>query len=268
MLIRADSGSMTSPYRPVVLIPVYNHGATIAAVHTQLAALGLPCLLVDDGSIPDCAATLDALATQPHTYLLRRAENGGKGAAVQDGMRRAAQLGFSHALQVDADGQHDLTVIPGFLAASRAAPEALICGFPRYDASVPTLRWVARYLTHVWVWINTLSLRITDSMCGFRVYPLAASVALIDQERLGARMDFDTEFLVRMAWRDQPMQWLPVPVHYPQNGVSHFRPLRDNVLISWMHTRLFFGMLCRAPRLLWRRWRRWRSARLRNNTQP
>jgi len=258
---------MASSYRPVALIPVYNHGATVAVVHARLAALDLPCVLVDDGSTPDCSATLDALAAQPHTHLLRRAENGGKGAAVQDGLRRAAQLGFSHALQVDADGQHDLAAAPDFLAASRAAPDALICGFPRYDASVPALRRVARYLTHVWVWINTLSLRIPDAMCGFRVYPLAASMALLDSERLGARMDFDVEFLVRMVWRDQPMQWLPVHVHYPQHGVSHFRPLRDNVLISWMHTRLFFGMLRRAPRLLWRRWRGARNA-IRNTIRP
>jgi len=247
---------MNAPsHRPVVLVPVYNHGAAVAAVHAQIVALGLPCLLVDDGSSPDCAAVLDALATQPHTTLVRRAHNGGKGAAVQDGLRKAAQLGFSHALQVDADGQHDLCAGADFLAASRAAPEAMICGFPEYDASVPTLRRVARYLTHVWVWINTLSLRIPDAMCGFRVYPLAASVALLDSEKLGNRMDFDVEFLVHMAWRNQPMQWLPVRVHYPQDGVSHFRALHDNVLISRIHARLFFGMLKRAPCLLWRRGR-------------
>jgi len=245
---------ITAAYRPIALIPVYNHGATVATVHAPLAALDLPCVLVDDGSDPACAAVLEALAKQPHTYLVRRPRNGGKGAAVQDGMRWAAQSGYSHALQIDADGQHELTAVPRFLAASRAAPGALICGTPCYDASVPAVRRYARYLTHVWVWINTLSMRIPDAMCGFRVYPLAASVALLDDESLGTRMDFDVEFLVRMAWRNQPMRWLPVAVHYPQGGVSHFQPLRDNVLISAMHARLFFGMLRRAPRLLWQRW--------------
>jgi len=250
---------ISDSWHPVALIPVYNHGATVAAVHARLAALGLPCLLVDDGSAPDCAAVLDALAAQPDTHLLRRANNGGKGAAVQDGLHRAAQLGFSHALQVDADGQHDLAATPDFLAASRAAPDALVCGFPRYDASVPAHRRIARYLIHVWVWINTWSLRIPDAMCGFRVYPLAASVALLDAEPVGQRMDFDVEFLVRMAWRNQAMHWLPVAVHYPKDGVSHFRVLRDNVLISRMHARLFFGMLARAPRLLRQRWRNGRT---------
>src|SRR5690606_26692314 len=134
-------------------------------------------------------------------------------------------------------------------------PLALICGYPQYDASVPKSRLYARYLTHVWVWINSLSLQIRDAMCGFRVYPLAASVALIDSTDLGRRMDFDPEILVRLAWRNQPMVWLPTKVHYPLDGLSHFRLLHDNALISTMHAKLFFGMLLRAPLILWRRWR-------------
>jgi len=121
---------------------------------------------------------------------------------------------------------------------------------------VPRGRLYGRYATHIWVWINTLSLSIRDSMCGFRVYPLASTLALLDSERVGRRMDFDSEILVRLFWRGQPMHWLPVRVHYPLDGVSHFQLWRDNWLISAMHARLFFGMLWRAPRLLWRRWRR------------
>jgi hypothetical protein len=120
---------------------------------------------------------------------------------------------------------------------------------------VPKGRLYARYLTHVWVWINTLSLSIRDSMCGFRVYPLPATLALIDSVNLGKRMDFDTEVLVRLAWRNQPMQWLPTQVHYPLDGLSHFRLWHDNALISKMHAKLFFGMLLRAPQILWHRWR-------------
>lgn len=120
---------------------------------------------------------------------------------------------------------------------------------------MPKGRLYARYLTHVWVWINSLSLQIPDSMCGFRVYPLPPVLALIDSVKLGKRMDFDPEVLVRLAWRNQPMRWLPTKVHYPTDGLSHFRLLHDNALISSMHTRLFFGMLLRAPQILWRRWR-------------
>lgn len=133
---------------------------------------------------------------------------------------------------------------------------AVICGYPRYDASVPKGRLYARYLTHVWVWINTLSLAIRDSMCGFRVYPLEPTLALLDRVRLGRRMDFDTEILVRLHWQEQPMVWLPTRVHYPADGVSHFRLWLDNALISAMHARLFCGMLLRAPKLLARRLQR------------
>jgi hypothetical protein len=118
---------------------------------------------------------------------------------------------------------------------------------------VPKGRLYARYLTHVWVWINSLSLRILDSMCGFRVYPLAVVIPLISNTRLGRRMDFDPEILVRLAWRNQPMQWLPTKVHYPTDGLSHFRLFHDNALISKMHAKLFFGMLVRLPVILWRR---------------
>jgi glycosyltransferase involved in cell wall biosynthesis len=242
-------------HRPCALIPVYNHEGPLPGVVAALLAAGLPCVLVDDASGACCAAVIDRLASEADTHLLRLAENQGKGGAVMAGLREAQRLGFTHALQVDADGQHDLQAVRAFLDESRAHPEAIVCGYPQYDASVPKGRLYARYLTHVWVWINSLSLEIRDSMCGFRVYPLAASVALIDSARLGKRMDFDSEILVRLSWRQQPMRWLPTRVHYPEDGVSHFRLWQDNLLISKMHARLFFGMLCRAPWLLYRRWR-------------
>jgi glycosyltransferase involved in cell wall biosynthesis len=236
------------------VILVYNHEHALPIVVAALRDAGLPCVLVDDASSPACAAVIDRLAAQAETFLVRLPLNQGKGGAVMAGLREAQRLGFSHALQVDADGQHDLSDIAGFLAASRAHPQALVCGYPVYDDSVPKSRLYARYLTHVWVWINSLSLAIRDSMCGFRVYPLPATLALIDSCRLGKRMDFDTEILVRLAWRNQPMRWLPTRVHYPLDGLSHFRLWLDNALISKMHAKLFFGMLLRAPAILWRRW--------------
>ncbi|MHB0843456.1 glycosyltransferase family 2 protein [Stutzerimonas nitrititolerans] len=241
-------------FKPCAVIPVYNHERTLPAVVAALQAEDLPCVLVDDGSSATAAAVLDRLAEHPAVHLYRHTHNQGKGAAVISGLREAARLGFSHALQVDADGQHELSRVGLFLDRASQAPEAVICGYPQYDDSVPKGRLYGRYLTHVWVWINTLSTSIRDSMCGFRVYPLAPTLALIDSASLGSRMDFDTEILVRLHWRAQPMVWLPTRVHYPADGVSHFRLWRDNLLISGMHARLFGGMLLRAPALLWRRW--------------
>jgi glycosyltransferase involved in cell wall biosynthesis len=242
-------------FDPVAVIPVYNHPDTIGHVVDEVLAQGLRCVLVDDGCEPRCAAVLRALA-QTHAgrvSLVRLAQNQGKGGAMMAGLREARRLGHSHALQIDADGQHDTADLPRFLALARRHPQAVICGCPVYDDSVPKGRLYARYLTHVWVWINTLSLAIRDSMCGFRVYPLEGVVALIDGVRIGRRMDFDVEVLVRLHWRGMPVINVPTRVHYPADGISHFRAGLDNLLISRMHARLFAGMLLRSPRLLWRK---------------
>ncbi|KAF1023046.1 MAG: Undecaprenyl-phosphate mannosyltransferase [Paracidovorax wautersii] len=238
------------------VIPVYNHKRAIAGVVAGLRDQLVPCILVDDGSDASCARALQALAHMPDVTLLTLACNGGKGGAVLAGLAEARRLGFSHALQVDADGQHDLSGLAAFAQTSRLAPQAVVCGHPRYDDSVPLGRKIGRYATHVWVWINTLSLDIRDSMCGFRIYPLATALALADTEPVGRRMDFDTEILVRMHWRGVPMAWLPVAVHYPADGISHFRLWRDNVRISCMHARLFAGMLRRLPGWAWRKLKR------------
>ncbi|WP_374601926.1 glycosyltransferase family 2 protein [Niveibacterium sp.] len=238
------------------VIPVYNHEHAVGGVVAALRAQRLPVLMVDDGSRAECAAVLDALAAaDAQVTVLRRQQNGGKGAAVSDGLCAAHAAGYTHALQIDADGQHDAADVPRFLAEAESAPDHAIIGCPVYDASVPKGRLYGRYATHVWVWINTLSFRITDSMCGFRVYPLDAVVPLLQRTRIGRRMDFDVEVLVRLDWAGLPIRNVPTHVRYPEGGVSHFRPLADNLAISWMHTRLFFGMLPRAPRLLLRHFR-------------
>lgn len=237
------------------VIPVYNHERAIGATLGAVLAHGLDCVLVDDGSHAGCAAVLRELAAQhaERVTLVRLPRNQGKGGAVMAGFARAAELGFSHALQIDADGQHDASRIPEFVAHATRRPDAMICGYPLYDATVPLGRLVGRYLTHVWVWINTLSTGIRDAMCGMRVYPLAPALAVFRSARLGRRMEFDIEVLVRLSWRGVPMINVPTRVTYPADGVSHFALWRDNVLISRMHARLFFGMLRRSPQLLWRK---------------
>ena len=234
-------------YRLCAIVPVFNHPRRLASVLDGLTAAGLPVLVVDDGSDAECAALIDRqVAADASRQLLRLPRNGGKGGAVLAGMVAALEAGFSHALQVDADGQHDLGALPALRASSLAVPRALVSGRPVFDASVPKARMYGRYATHVWVWINTLSLQIVDSMCGFRIYPLAASVAAHRRWRIGRRMDFDTDLMVRMYWMGVPIHFVPTPVHYPEDGVSHFRVLRDNVRISAMHTRHFFYMLARV----------------------
>jgi glycosyltransferase involved in cell wall biosynthesis len=239
------------------MIPVYNHEHAVGTVVRQVVAHDLPCILVDDGSSTDCAGVLDALTAEfpGQVTLVRHAQNQGKGAAVLTGFARAGEQGYSHLLQVDADGQHCIADIPRFLEMAARYPDAVITGHPVYDESVPALRFYARYLTHVWVWINTLSFAIRDSMCGFRVYPLKSVLELHAQQRFGQRMNFDTDIIVRLYWAGVPVVNEPTRVRYPADGISHFRAFRDNMLITRMHIILFFGMLRRLPVLLSRKWR-------------
>ncbi|MFA3762163.1 glycosyltransferase [Yersinia sp. 2544 StPb PI] len=238
-------------FAPCVVIPCFNHGETMAGVLSQLAMYQLPCLIIDDGSDVDTANELTRLAAKyPWVVLITQPENRGKGHAVLNGLTVAQKQGYSHALQVDADGQHQLSDIPIMLGEAEKYPHHLISGRPVYDESVPKARLYGRYITHFWVWIETLSLSLKDSMCGFRVYPIAETQALAARHPLGVRMDFDTEVMVRLYWQGTESRFLPTQVTYPAEGISHFDALHDNLRISWMHTRLFFGMLPRIPALL------------------
>ncbi len=248
--------SVAPMINPCAVIPVYNHQAAVTAVVSGVLTQQLACIVVDDGSTPACAAVLDGLAaaTPRQVTLLRHPANRGKGAAVLTGIRHAARAGFTHVLQIDADGQHRVEDIARFVAQAATHPQALVIGSPRFDHSVPGLRLWARYLTHAWVSINTLSRRIEDSMCGFRVYPLAPLLELDRQRKLGARMSFDIEVLVRLCWAGMEIINIPTEVSYPKDGVSHFRGGLDNLLISRLPATLFFGLLLRLPTLLARKW--------------
>lgn len=238
-------------FNPCFLIPIYNHKDNIGYMVERLSLHQLPIFIVDDGSDLATQQVLSKLTeTYPNIHLNRLPKNGGKGAAVMQGLRLSYEAGFSHALQIDADGQHDTQDIPNFLKHGAAQPNAVICGNPVYDASIPKGRLYGRYITHFWVKIETLSYVIGDSMCGFRLYPLKSTYALINEVKLPNRMDFDIEILVRLAWRGLSFVNLPTRVIYPPNGVSHFNLLRDNIRISAMHTRLVCGMLLRLPLLL------------------
>ena len=252
---RGKAGDAKSRNKTVAVVPVYNHGETVGDVVATLRGYGLPVILVDDGSDTFTARTLDAIVSMksafgPPVKLVRLPKNRGKGAAVMTGLRSAYGYGASHVLQVDADGQHGFEVVPRFLETSAESPDAVIAGYPLYDAMVPRLRFYGSRLNLVWVWINTLSRRIAGPMCGFRLYPLAAVKGILPTMTKARRMEFDTEIAVRMDWENVPFINLPVAVRYPLGGFSHFRVVRDNLLMGFMHVRLFFGMIRRLPNLL------------------
>ena len=204
-------------------------------------------------------ATRRCRRSEPGFRVLRLARNRGKGAAVLHGLRAAAAAGFTHALVMDADGQHPAARIPDFMAASRAAPAAMILGHPVFDASAPALRVRGRRVSNFWAGLETLGAGIGDSLFGFRVYPIAALIGVMERTRWMRRFDFDPEAAVRLCWRGVRPVNLPAEVRYlrpEEGGVSHFRYGRDNLLLTWMHVRLMLGLLLRLPlRLARRSWR-------------
>ena len=239
---------------PCLLIPIYNNKETIVAVLADLAPYNLPCIIVDDGSD---AMTQQVIEHEAAHYswvqVIHQEHNEGKGRAVISGFLCAYNKGYTHAIQIDADGQHNAHDIDRFLAEATVYPAALILGKPLFGPDVPLSRYLGRKISQWCVWVETLSWAIGDPLCGFRLYPLAATVALIKRTRVGARMDFDPDIAVRLYWAGVEIRNVETRISYPEGGVSHFRMFRDNVRISWMHTRLLAGMLVRIPQLLLRR---------------
>jgi glycosyltransferase involved in cell wall biosynthesis len=240
-------------FRPCLIVPIYNNRDTIRKVVESLAYLDLTCIIVDDGSDEATQHVLQELAgTLPWVTLIRRSANEGKGAAMARGFRAASEAGFTHAVQVDADGQHDARDVPRFLEQAKRRPEALILGRPIFGEGAPMARRIGRFATHFWVWIETLSLDIKDALYGFRCYPLEPVAKLYEQVEIGHGMVFDTEIAVRLHWQGVPMINVDTRVDYVHGGLSHFHYFRDNVRIFRLHTMLFFGMLIRLPRLVFR----------------
>ena len=225
--------------RACLLIPIYNHKDTIGGVLDSLADLGLPCLIVDDGSNESTQATLRRESIRrPWVEIVRLPVNRGRGAALREGYRRAGARAFSHVVQLDADGQHDPTDVSKFLDAARREPEALILGRPIFGAESPRARLYGRKLSQAFVWAVTGSLAIRDPLCGFRCFPLSRTLPVLDDVTLGDRMDFDPEIVVRLAWEGVPIVNIPTRVRYFRGGLSHFRMVRDNLLIIRTYVRL------------------------------
>jgi predicted LPLAT superfamily acyltransferase len=239
---------------PCAVIPTHNHVDALDAILSRLEAEKLPAIVVDDGSDPAAATRIaEICARRPGADYQRHAFNAGKGFAVMCGIARAKERGFTHAVQIDADGQHDLDGLALLLAESKLNPEAIVTGVPEYDGTMPLMRRIWRPFTNFWVHVNTLSWHIKDAMCGFRVYPVDATLALVARSVHVRRMDFDVEILVKAYWAGIAVAAVPVRVRYPQGNFSNFKLVRDNVMLSRMQARLFFGMLVRSPYLLFRR---------------
>jgi glycosyltransferase involved in cell wall biosynthesis len=240
-----------------VLIPSYNPGDRALETVRAARAQWDPVWVIVDGSTDGSAEKLSAMArSDPGLRVLVRERNGGKGAALLDGLIAARCQGFTHALTMDADGQHPADRIGAFMNASTAAPEAMILGDPVFDASAPPIRLRGRRIANWCTNLETLWAGVHDTLFGFRVYPIAPLIEVMQRSRWMRRFDFDAEAVVRLTWRGMPVVNLPAPVLYfsaEEGGVSHFNYWRDNVLLTSMYLRLLAGFVIRLPLLIARR---------------
>ncbi len=241
----------------LLLIPSYNTGATVYETVRQARAQWNPVWVVTDGSTDGTPAALQAMAaSDPGLVVIVLPANAGKGGAVLHGLQAARAAGFTHALTMDSDGQHPAALIPEFMATSIRHPGTMVLGRPVFDASAPLLRVRGRRVSNWWTNLETLGAGIDDSLYGFRVYPIEPLIAVMRGQPWMRRFDFDTEAVVRLAWRGVKPLNLAAPVKYltaEEGGVSHFQYGRDNVLLTWMHLRLMLEFALRLPVLAWRR---------------
>jgi glycosyltransferase involved in cell wall biosynthesis len=245
----------------LVVLPSFNTGPRLAGVVAEVLRHWQPVLVVIDGSTDGSGQPLSALAQrEPGLSVLALQRNSGKGAAVLAGLAAARDRGFSHALVMDADGQHPSAYIPDFMEASMRHPAAMILGRPIFGPDAPFERLYGRKISVGLVRIETLGSSIADPLCGFRIYPVGPLLAELGPRRSGRRYDFDTEAAVRLFWAGvQPIN-LPAPIRYftpAEGGISHFHYLRDNLTLGLMHARLILELLLRHWPAALRHHRRW-----------
>lgn len=243
----------------LVLIPSYNPGSIVVETVRAARQYWNPVWVVVDGSTDESPALLQDMAQNDDGLrILTLPRNNGKGAAVLHGLQQAKQLGYTHVLTMDSDGQHPATLIPTFMQASQEQPRAMVLGVPIFAADAPRARVYGRKISNFWAQFETLWHGIGDSLYGFRVYPIAPLMRIMQGQHWMRRFDFDPEAAVRMAWAGVPAYNIQAPVRYidtAQGGVSHFQYLRDNILLTWMHLRLLAGFIWRLPLLIYRKLR-------------
>ncbi|MBO7181726.1 MAG: glycosyltransferase family 2 protein [Kiritimatiellae bacterium] len=229
-----------STFRPICVVPCYRHEEGLKAFLPTLQTIGLSIVVVDDGNTPP-------MQSLEGVTLLRSEQNCGKGGALVLGARWAHEQGYTHMLQIDADGQHLVADAMTMLEAAKQAPQVLFSGFPVYDASVPKSREKGREVTRFFVRLET-GLKREDGLCGCRVYPLAQFLQVVDHVWT-RRMGFDVEVIVKWHWAGGEVRQHKVRVTYPVDGVSNFRMVKDNVNFFLLHMCLCCGRLLRLLRI-------------------
>ncbi len=234
------------------IVPTYNNGGTIIDVVRRVLAEIEHLIVVVDGSTD---ATTDLLraeqSKQPERLTVVMSDtNRGKGVALHLGMDTARRMGFTHAITIDADGQHYPEDIPLLVEAHMAQPDAIILGsrLLKQD-NMPAQNTFANRFSNFWFAVQT-GLRLPDTQSGFRLYPLDN---LHGERWMTARYEAELTLLVFSAWAGVPIVPVNVRVYYPPQNerVSHFRPAYDFARISLLNTLLcLLALVYGLPRRL------------------
>lgn len=242
------------PPAVLIVIPVYNHASTLRQVVIDCLALWPDILVVDDGStdmpVPSCQSGIIRNEDHPLYNLpvrfIRHEKNRGKGAAILTAAQKATELGMTHIITIDADGQHAAHDIPAFLRAIQQKPATLFIGARNFNAeNIPSSSRFGRSFSNFWYKVQTEH-SLTDTQSGFRAYPLVILNSLSFTE---TRYSFETEVIVKTSWAGFTCEDIPITVYYPpaDKRISHFQPLADNIRISLLNTRLTIRSLIPFP---------------------
>ena len=214
-----------------IVIPVYNNPETIKSVVLDALKSHSTVIVVDDGSKPSVILDRENL----QLYLLKHSVNQGKGAAILTGAKKAKSLGFSSFFVLDGDGQHYPHEIANF--KDKDLEKCIVIGCRKFGENVPNSSKFGRKFSNFWIWTETL-LHLDDTQSGFRSYPLS----ILDLNIEKRRYDFEIEVLVRHVWNGGCIEEVEIDVYYPkpEERVSHFDALQDNIRLSKLHSRLFF----------------------------
>lgn len=228
-------------FKPLVVIPTYNHYKELSSMINKLNGYGIDILVIDDGSDVCVNKILTNITNDNSCNLITLKKNKGKGGAVKAGFRYAYNKGYSHCVQIDADGQHDLNDLPVVLSLAKNNPDKLILGNPVFDLkTTPKCRLLGRKLSNFWIAVETMSQDAKDGLCGYRCYPLKETIELITNVNIGNRMDFDPEILIRLRWQGVQVTNFDTKVNYVDKEPSNFNMVRDNFRLSFLFMKLFW----------------------------
>lgn len=249
----------THRFRPVVVIPVYNHPDTVREVVAHMLKFRLPVIVVDDGSDTKTTQACADCGASDMVTVIHRKTNGGKGAALITGFQQAAIADFTHVITIDSDGQFDPNSVVSLLRLAKRYPDQVICGYPKDRSCLPRWRRMLRVVSNWAANLNALTFSIADAHCGLRLYPLAPVSQLLARIKPGRHMQFDPELLIRLSWLGVRVRNVPINMREPKDNISHYANVRDSLDIAWMHCHLFLTMLTRLPLIVMARFTGWHS---------